>query len=162
METPTITGAAYATSAYDTVQLIANNGLVPGVPTADAAQMLEKWHDERDQLRRITSGYTRPPITQITKEVKKVTMRIVRVFIADPDQDENLKVEDRLLYKGDEKLTDATDQELFFEVDIKTILDQHNVKRTATRNKQVKDKVEMLEPIRIRDLKMVVTTVASF
>jgi hypothetical protein len=46
--------------------------------------------------------------------------RVVQVFIADPN--ENISLDDCLLFKGIEKVTDATDQELFFELDIKDLL----------------------------------------
>lgn len=85
--------------------------------------------------------------------------RIVQVFIADPN--ENIPLEDCLLYKGEEKLTDATDQELFFELDIKAILEAHNKKRITFIDKKVKDRTEHLEPIKVRELKMVVVTVAN-
>lgn len=85
--------------------------------------------------------------------------RIVQVFIADPN--ENIPLEDCLLFKGAERLTDATDQELFFELDIKNILEIHNAKRIKVVDKKVKDRTEYLEPAKVRDLKMVVVTVAS-
>lgn len=90
----------------------------------------------------------------------KQTRRLVQVFIADPD--ENVPLESSLLYTGEQKLTDATDQELFFEIDIKGILEQHNVARVKIVNKKVKERTEYLEPIKVRDLKMVVVDVASF
>lgn len=93
------------------------------------------------------------------KEVK-VTRRLVQVFIADPD--ENVSLDDSLLYSGEQKLTDLTDQELFFEIDIKSVLAAHNDKRTKTVNKKVKERTEYLDPAKIRDLKMVVVTVANF
>lgn len=86
--------------------------------------------------------------------------RIVQVFIADTN--ENIPLEKSILYKGDQKLTDATDQELFFEIDIKAILEQYNAYRTTVRDKKVKEREEFLEPVKIRDLKMVVVTVAEF
>lgn len=86
--------------------------------------------------------------------------RLIQVFICDPD--ENVPLADCLLYSGEQKLTDLTDQELFFEVDIKSIIDTHNAKRTKMVNKTVKERVEHLEPARIRDLKMTVVTIASF
>jgi hypothetical protein len=85
--------------------------------------------------------------------------RIVQVFIA--DSNENVPLDDCVLYKGDQKLTDANDQELFFELDIKSILEAHNVKRIKMIDKKVKDRTEYLEPAKVRDLKMVVVTVAS-
>jgi hypothetical protein len=88
------------------------------------------------------------------------TRRLVQVFIA--DSDENVPLENSLLYTGGQKLTDLTDQELFFEIDIKSILAEHNAKRVTFINKKVKERTEQLEPARIRDLKMVVVTVAGF
>lgn len=88
------------------------------------------------------------------------TRRLVQVFIADPN--ENVPLESSLLYSGEQKLTDATDQELFFEIDIKGILDKHNEKRVKMVDKKVKERVEHLEPAKIRDLKMVVVNVAGF
>lgn len=88
------------------------------------------------------------------------TRRLVKVVIIDPN--DNVPLEDCVLYSGSEKLTDATDQELFFEIDIKGILDKHNEKRTTLIDKKVKERTEHLEPAKIRDLKMVVVNVASF
>jgi len=88
------------------------------------------------------------------------TRRLVQVFIADPN--ENVPLDIALLYSGEQKLTDATDQELFFEIDIKTILEAHNAKRVKIVDKKVKERTEYLEPAKIRDLKMVVVNVASF
>ena len=85
--------------------------------------------------------------------------RIVQVFVADPN--DNLSLDDCLLFKGEEKLTDATDQELFFELDIKEMLEAHNAKRIKIIDKKVKDRTEYLEAAKVRDLKMVVVTVAN-
>ena len=93
------------------------------------------------------------------KEPLMSIRRVVQVFIADPN--ENLSLDDCLLFKGEEKLTDATDQELFFELDIKDMLEKHNAKRVTVVDKKVKDRIEYLEPAKIRDLKMVVVTVAN-
>ncbi len=93
-------------------------------------------------------------------EMSASTRRLVQVFIADTD--ENVPLTDCLLYSGDQKLTDLNDQELFFELDIKSIMDKHNEKRIKLINKTVKERTEYLEPVRIRDLKMTVVTIASF
>ena len=92
----------------------------------------------------------------------KIACRIVKVFIADPD--EKLELNDRLLFSGEEQLTDATDEELFFEIDppVKSLLDKHNEKRKKTKDKKVKNKTAYLEPIRIKDLVMTVVTLAEF
>ncbi len=91
------------------------------------------------------------------------TTRIVRIYIADTD--ENVPLEKRLMFSGDEKLTDATDQELFFDVPIAQILADHNSFRLSITDKAQSEKFGRdvkLEPIRIRDLKMTVVTIASF
>lgn len=88
------------------------------------------------------------------------TRRLVQIFIADPN--ENVPVDQCLLYTGEQKLTDATDQELFFEIDIKSILEKHNAARVKIVDKKVKERTEYLEAVKIRDLKMVVVTVAGF
>lgn len=93
----------------------------------------------------------------------KNQMRVVKVYIA--DSDENLKLQERLLYTGDEKLTDFTDQELFFEVPMGELLSKHNAVRAKTVDKKASEKFGrdiFLEPVRIRDLKMVVVEVAVF
>ena len=88
------------------------------------------------------------------------TRRLVQVFIADPN--ENVPLDQALLYTGEQKFTDATDQELFFEIDINTILKSYNEKRVKFIDKKVKERTEYLEPAKIRDLKMVVVNIASF
>jgi hypothetical protein len=86
--------------------------------------------------------------------------RLIQIFIADPD--ENVPLDQCLLYSGEQKLTDLTDQELFFEVDVKSLLDKHNKARSLLVNKAVKERTEHLEPARVRDLKMTVVTIAQF
>lgn len=86
--------------------------------------------------------------------------RYVQVFICDPN--ENVPLETCLLYKGEPKLTDLTDQELFFEIDIKSALEKHNENRVGYVDKSVKERTDYLDPARIRDLKMTVVTIANF
>src|SRR5215471_5879758 len=92
------------------------------------------------------------------KPMAKPTRRIVQVFICDAD--DNVPLDKCLVYQGEQKLTDLDDNELFFEIDIKSLLDKHNAQRTQLINKRVKERTEHLEPARIRDLKMTVVTVA--
>ena len=57
------------------------------------------------------------------------------------------------------------DDEIFFDMDIKKILKAHNDYRVTVVDKEAsknKEKDVLLEPIRIKDLKMVVLTIASF
>ena len=55
-----------------------------------------------------------------TKEIETMSRRIVQVFIADPNI--NVPLENSLLYQGEQKFTDLTDQELFYEIEIKARL----------------------------------------
>lgn len=89
-----------------------------------------------------------------------ITRRLVQVFIADPD--ENVPTTDCMIYSGEQRLTDLTDQELYFEIDIKGALTTYNEKRTKIINKKVKDRTEYLEAVRVRDLKMTVVEIAKF
>lgn len=87
--------------------------------------------------------------------------RIVQVFIVDPD--EKMPLKESLLYQGDIELTDLTDQELFFEIEIKSILIEHNKRRCEIEDKKAESKEKKyLEPIRIRDLNMTVVNIAKF
>lgn len=124
-------------------------------------------------FQKLQNQLERRPVTldrvQEKKELKKEKVemaksgkRIVQVFIVDTD--DNLKGEGAILYQGGQKFTDLTDQELFFELDMKKLLQQHNTDRAKVINKKesTPDKPVYLEPIRIRDLKMVVSTLAEF
>jgi hypothetical protein len=86
--------------------------------------------------------------------------RLVRVFVVDPD--EAIDIDKSLLYDSKEKMTDLDDQELFFEIEIKELLAKHNEYRGTVIDKDVKERTEHLEPIRIRELKMTVVTLAEF
>ncbi len=89
--------------------------------------------------------------------------RLVQVFIADPDPNVPLKA--ALLYKGELLFTDATDQELYFEVPIMDLLAKHNTERAKWLDKEATKRAGkdiFLEPAKIRDLRMVVVNVASF
>lgn len=76
------------------------------------------------------------------------------------DSAESLPLEKAIIFNGDEKLTDLTDQELFFNIPIMELLKAHNEERVKYPAK--KGGKEMLEPARIRDLKMNVVTIATF
>lgn len=104
---------------------------------------------------------------QVKKEIKKVaekvtsSKRVVQVFIVDADK--HIPTEKALLYKSEQTFTDLTDQELFFEIDIKPLLEAHNnFRKTVTRQLHTSAERVYLEPIKIRDLKMVVATLAEF
>lgn len=94
---------------------------------------------------------------------KMPASRIVKVYVADIN--DNIPLANRILYTGMEKLTDSTDQELFFEVPMSELLAIHNATRAVTVDKAQSAKFGrdiFLEPAKIRDLKMVVVEVATF
>lgn len=171
-ETPHIASTAYASNQVNLMMPFQGAGIAAALGPRQSV-----WDDGREerelQMKQLlehakfqqAGAHNHNASIQPTPAEGKPTMpnasrRLVQVFIADPD--ENVPLTDCLLYSGDQKLTDLTDQELFFEVDIKSILDTHNAKRTGFVNKAVKERVEHLEPARIRDLKMTVVTIASF
>ena len=149
METPTITASAYTSSNVDAAAWLNQHmqrkqGEVLGGIAGALAQFQHQ-----------PQPYKEPTIVS--------TARIVKVFIA--DSNDNLPLDKRVIYSGDEKLTDLTDQELFFEVPIADLLAKHNEARKATVDKKQAEKFGRdiyLEPARIRDLKMVVVNVAQF
>lgn len=149
-EMPTMQNMNYAYSGLQLGQV--NAGIGSGNSISDFQGLLQ------------AKGY-RPESKQTTEETNmaQITRRIVQVFIADPD--ENVPLVDSLLYRGEQKLTDATDQELFYEVPIIDILKAHNEKRVKFVDKEVSKKAGkdiFLEPAKIRDLKMIITNVAQF
>lgn len=148
-DVPHIGSSSYSTT---TVPLAAMNMGFAGLSQAQNQQIFNP--DPRIAFRQ---HVTLPPETE---PPMAATRRLVKVVIVDPN--ENIPLDQCLLYSGEEKLTDATDQELFFEIDIKDILAKHNEKRGKIVDKKVKERVEYLEPAKIRDLKMVVVNVASF
>ena len=104
---------------------------------------------------------TPPPAPQGNVQIMaNPTRRLVQVFIADPN--ENVPLKQCLLYSGEQQVTDLTDQELFFEIDLKVILEKHNAERVKMLDRSIKERSEYLEPARIRDLKMTVVTIAQF
>ena len=91
--------------------------------------------------------------------------RLVRVIVVDPH--ESVPMANRVLYMGAEKMTDATDEELFFEIaaELGEKLKSHNEQRvtwTEKKNAADPEKAKKLEAARIRDLKMTVVSIATF
>lgn len=161
---PHITDASHAHSTYS----LANMG-TPLSTFAGSAQNLggipqqflaQQAFQNMPEAAAPLAGLRPAAVKPKEKPMTATPRRLVQVFIADPD--ENIPLEKSLLYSGKQKLTDATDQELFFEIDMKAILDIHNEARTQIVNKKVKERTEYLEPVKIRELKMVVVNVATF
>lgn len=157
METPTITTSCYR-SATVAGHDFDNAIMWGGSPVAPHQQRAQAFNADRLQQ----------ALHRETTEEKETTMpssqkRVVKVFVADPD--EKVPADKSLLYEGKEHVTDLTDQELFFEVDIKPLLEKHNAERTKMVDKpssQKFGKEVYLEPAKIRDLRMTVVVVAQF
>ena len=146
---PTFVGSSYTSSAYNPLNLAVGNSVTFG-----NASPVGVWVDEDFAIKKLRS--------KLNENEETVTMsgrRVVQVIVADPN--ENVPLKDCLLYEGKVHLTDLTDQELYFELDIKNMLAKHNEKRVKFVDKKVKDRVEYLEPAKVRDLKMIVVTVAQ-
>lgn len=151
-EMPTFSTSNYASTAVNLVRAAAYDVRGGGYAPIDsgAISAFERRLGGQEQQQQM-----------LLKEPAKVTTRIVQVFIADPN--ENLPLADRLLYKSEQFVTDLTDNELYWDIDdVKGILKAHNEKRVKTVDKSVKDRVQHLEPARIRDLRFHVTTAAQF
>ncbi len=157
MELPAISTSSYASNSQNVQALMAQAiGLNQGRAQNLQPSQLQNLLDVQAQAYRNQQPAPQPKEKAIVSNQR----RLIQVFVA--DSDDNVPLTQCLLYSGEQKLTDLTDQELFFEIDIKTILDKHNAERIKLVNKAVKERVEYLEPARIRDLKMTVVTIASF
>lgn len=146
-ELPAITGSSYM-----------NN-------TIGTGNLFEKLIKENPPLDIMAAFKAETKETKLKIKSKEKIMprkRLVQVFIADPDL--KMPLRDSLIYKGETLLTDSDDEELFFDLPIKELLFKHNEKREKVVDKKATDRslVQYLEPIRIRELKMTVVTLAEF
>lgn len=151
-ETPTITGMGYASSTVS--PLIGNVQWGPGAEGFSLGRAAKEVKFVTD----LVQQYQTTP-----NPMPNSNRRYVQVFIADPN--ENVPLEESVLFKGDQKLTDLTDTELFFEVPMADILKTFNEKRVKWTDKDASKKSGkdvFLDPVKIRDLKMVVVTIAQF
>jgi hypothetical protein len=95
--------------------------------------------------------------------IKSMSKRLVRVFLVDPNA--SVPLESSMLFKCEEKLTDLTDQELFFEMPVQELLAQHNALRVTLVDKEASkrsNKEVLLEPAKIRDLTMTVLVLETW
>jgi hypothetical protein len=94
---------------------------------------------------------------------KSMSKRLVRVFLVDPNA--SIPLDASMLYKSEEKLTDLTDQELFFEMPVQELLAKHNALRVTLVDKEASkrsNKDVLLEPAKIRDLTMTVLVLETW
>lgn len=167
METPAINNMSYVSNTLTAGDLFGHN-----VYTKTSGGSGYHYYPMRDEQQKLDELMKQLPVKPaqaepIKEEKKKMadkpTRRLVRVIIVDAD--ENLPLDKCLLYQGQETFTDLTDQELFFEIDIKPLLDKHNDYRKAVVDKKLTQKLgkdAFLEPVKIRDLKMTVVEIAVF
>ncbi len=162
-EMPTITASTYTTT---TNAPVAANGLAIGNAVYFGGQpegLDKRWvkpfeATQQDIERRLMKMAEIQP-----QKEQQMATRIVKVFIVDPDT--NVPLEKRVLHKSEEFITESTDQELFFEIDIKTIMTQHNDYRKTVVNKAASERLGkevFLEPTRVGSLRMSVVQVAGF
>lgn len=163
---PSFVAGSYATSTYDP----SSWGTAPAIGAPLGGHQIgvpfnENGVYDNTQAVKLALSRLNEPKRKERKQSEIIEMvnpqrRLVQVFIVDPD--ENVPLDQAVLFSGEQKFTDLTDQELFFELDVKGLLDAHNKKRVEWTDKSIKSKEKKLEPARIRDLKMLVVTVASF
>ncbi len=152
METPQITNIGYASNS---MQL----GAVCDLGHNQQWNRLTSFHPfQSNEMDKIFGQQQ-----ETSKPMATTSRRIVQVFIADPN--DNVPLDKSVLFKGEQKLTDATDAELFFEVPISEILKAHNEQRVTWLDKDASKrsgKDVLLDPVKIRDLRMVVVDIAKF
>lgn len=173
-ETPTIVSSTYTTSTttdnsggeWDhTGGTIKVGRLMFGEPGGEIVRpfsqaLLNQLLSPRDELLSLRDeDETLPNLDDKDEGVDEMPKRLVRVVIADPHKD--VPADQSLLYNGEEMFTDLTDQELYFEIPVKKLLDEHNEKRTKIKKENSKDG-ETLKPARIGNLIMTVVTIAEF
>jgi hypothetical protein len=165
-EMPTLStslGYASAATAYDlssvnTIGVVDGSWTAPDTIRDNAYRRLSAthWPAHTDGFTVVTSN------NQQETSVTTVYKRLVRVVIIDPHP--SVDVKESTIYDSKEMLTDLTDQELFFESNIKSLLDKHNEKRVKMVDTEASEKTttEYLKPAKIRDLKMHVVVIAQF
>ncbi len=167
LDVPHISSSGTSSTAYNLAQVRGAGGWGGGQAQNNmfAAQT---HHDHFSQYQHLRESRNLAQVIQearqqsqsVKEEQMSTQRRLVQVFIADPD--ENVPLDKSLIYSGEQKLTDATNEELFHEIEISKILKEHNAYRVTLTNKKVKERAEFLEPARIRDLRMVVVEIAKF
>lgn len=165
-ETPAILSSNYTNTTIDPGSIWRSPEISPTFNVWEEWKKIQRLGQEEEANTPIPPHLLRnQPLIERTVETMASanTRRIVQVFIADTDL--NVPLDESLIFKGDQKLTDLTDTELFFEVPIAELLNKHNAKRATWLDKEASKRAGkdiFLEPTRIRELKMVVVTVAQF
>lgn len=156
---PSITASGYVTNTVTTDAAAAYGA----IQAPEWAVMPKVNNNLLMATRRVQPAVTKEDFNALFKEEEEVPndlRRLVRVIIMDPDP--RVPLEKCKLHDSGEFMTDLTDQELFYDIDLGAKLKAHNDYRVSLVDKTVKERTDWLEPVRIRDLCMSVTTVATF
>lgn len=158
---PRFTGSSYATSA---VPLAAHT---TGSGTFTTNAMNTQQRVTQYELNAYKQAFLNPPtegVAMSTPVQIKSKLRVVRVFLVDPD--DRVPVAKRVMHRSDEMTTDATDQELYFDIPVNELLKKHNAERAEIeweeKTTEGTKTRKGLKEARIRDLVMSVTTIAQF
>lgn len=169
---PRFTASSYTTNTSNLGQLIGSGSILGGSitlgGTADRRITVgDGWSENAiAHYKQAYQHFNQPQEAQMSKPVVDVTskLRIVRVFLVDPDN--RVPVGKRVLYRSDELTTDATDQELYFDIPVNDLLKAHNAERADVeweeKTSEGTKTRKGLKEVRIRDLVMSVTTIAQF
>lgn len=155
-EMPEISSTAYVTTTSGMQDMAGNAVVLAGNPQAFDL----RGPDVGPGNRRVMLDVLNKAATELESNEDDYMKRIVRVLIV--DSDEEVPAEQSVLHDSGEMLTDADDQELFFEINIKKILEKHNEIRGKIVDPEYTDRTEYLQPLRIRELKMQVVVIAQF
>lgn len=174
-ELPNINNNAYSNSTYDAESIGVASGSSTGLAwgsgrpyqraSSDNAQDLDD-DNSSEYLKRLDAlvrQQHKPKENVVANETKAQKRRVARVYIIDPDH--RVPLDKCVIHTGDEKLTDLTDQELFFEIDLKDLLASHNKHRVTVLDEVATQKAGrdvFLKEARIRELLMQVVTIAEF
>lgn len=164
-ETPTMHSFGYVSTSSSSLPIAMQDTQLVGnrpINTPHLQRSIDNMKIMRDLTER-QKGLDHRVLEQAPPQVKDEKMsnrRIVQIYVADPD--EQVPLNKALLYKSEPFLTDETDQELFYGINIVDMLKKHNEFRITIQNKKIKERVENLEPVRIKNLSMLVVTLAQF
>jgi hypothetical protein len=154
-ELPQISSCVTTSNSLNVNDMNVQRNLVYGGPFAGAQEEIGQALNFA-QLNQVRSIQREQPKRKEAKMADK--RRIVRVIISDPDP--KVPLSKTVLFDADEQVTDLTDQELFFNLNIGELLKAHNEFRIGVEYESG-EKKKKLEPIRIRDLRMSVLTIAE-
>lgn len=160
---PTIATSTYATTMVPIGNVMLESGAF-GMGQLSTSNAVSGFHDTLRGNQYVASKPTviKPAAKPAAEQEEEPMKRFVKVIIVDSDP--SVPLDSSVLYNGDEKMTDLNNQELFFELDIKALLATHNEKRVTFIDKESKNTTQtrVLEPARVRDLRMVVVDIAQF